>query len=45
MFLLGIGEISLIFIVVGILIITVVSLIIKANIKQQTKEIIKNLMK
>ncbi len=43
MFLLGIGEISLIFIAVGILIITVVSLIIKANIKKQTKEIIKKL--
>ena len=45
MFLLGIGEISLIFIAVGILIITVVSLIIKVNIKEQTKKLLKNLMK
>ncbi len=43
MYLLGLVEISLIFVAVGVLIITVVSLIIKASIKEQTKEILKKL--
>ncbi|MGI6360027.1 MAG: hypothetical protein ACOX02_03190 [Acholeplasmatales bacterium] len=43
MYLLGLGEITVIFLAIGILIITVVSLIIKASIKEQTKEIIKEL--
>lgn len=43
MYLLSLGQITLIFILIGILIISIVSLIIKASIKEQTKEILKKL--